>query len=126
MAKRKLNVAQLARDHGLKGGTVRHRIRQGMTPEQAISEPVEGYLKRAWKNNREKILKTIRLSRLLIYVAISPEGGRIEIDDLPKFCKEHGFRYGSVSNCTRTNKTYKGWTIRKLSDATQEASSRTD
>jgi hypothetical protein len=126
MPKETPNVYQLALQHGLKPRTVYSRLRKGISLEQALSEPVKRPLAREWESNREAMIEKGRQSRLRTYVAISPEGEQTTITDLPEWCAEQDLPYPSVQQYIRWGKPYRGWTIKKVTSATQEASSVTE
>jgi hypothetical protein len=122
MPKQTPNVYQLALQAGLNPQTVYSRLRKGMTLQQALNGHPKGYFKRHWESNRQEMLDKVRSYHLKTYIATSPEGEQTTITDLPEWCAEQDLPYPSVSLYIRWGKPYKGWTIRKLSDATQEAS----
>lgn len=48
------------------------------------------------------------------YEVTSPTNEVFQVHNLKTFCDEHKFQYSSIQRAIRTNKTHKGWRIRRL------------
>lgn len=114
------DLIQAAADSGIKYSTLWRRInKQGMTLEEACSEPLKSksqIMRERW-HEPDSLLRRIHQKT---YYAVCPNSEQFTITNLNEWCKVHGWNRLSLQQRIKHNERYKGWTVYKALTPSQK------